>query len=206
MRMLSGGSHTTVSTVDSLLHSSSHSLSSSTSQGSVLGGNRQNKLATLGEDDELSNYDDSPVNLVTPHTSSGPSNSLSPLPHPHMDLILVISLPPPNSLPSTAQLKIRVIKATLDFLLASLGPKDRLSIVTFEVGVGGKVRKTPFLMAGKPHSRGRLEKFVDETGIRIEESRDDFLVRGSKEEKTDVVTAVNHGASFGDMLDVERID
>jgi len=196
MRMLSGGSHTTVSTLDSLLHSSSHSLSSSTSQGSVLGGNRQNKLATLGEDDELSNYDDS-VNLVTPHTSSGPSNSLSPLPHPHMDLILVISLPPPNSLPSTAQLKIRVIKATLDFLLASLGPKDRLSIVTFEVGVGGKVRKTPFLMAGRPHSRGRLEKFVDETGIRIEESKDDFIVRGSKEEKTDVVTAVNHGATFG---------
>jgi hypothetical protein len=154
---------------------------------------RQTKLAPLGEDDELSNYDDSSSNLVTPHTSSGPSNSLSPLPHPQMDLILVISLPPPNSLPSTAQLKIRVIKATLDFLVASLGPKDRLSVVTFEVGMGGNVRKTPFLMVGRPHSRARLEKFIDETGVKLDENKDEFLVRGSKEEKTDVVTAVNHG-------------
>jgi len=191
MRMLSGTSNTTISTVDSLLHSSGQSTaSSSTSPGSMV---RQNKLAPLGEDDELSNYDDSPTNLVTPHTSSGPSNSLSPLAHPQMDLILVISLPPPNSLPSTAQLKIRVIKATLDFLVASLGPKDRLSVVTFEVGVGGNVRKTPFLMVGRPHSRARLEKFIDETGVKFDESKDDFLIRGSKDEKTDVVTAVNHG-------------
>ncbi len=194
MRMLSGSTHTSVSTVDSLLHSSSRSstMSSSTSQGSTAGA-RQKRLAPLGEDDELGNFDDSPVSLVTPYTSSGPSNSLSPLPHPPMDLILVLSLPPPNSLPSTAQLKIRVIKATLDFLVASLGPKDRLSVVTFEVGTGGKVRKTPFLMLGKPQSRMRLEKFVDETGKRIEETRDEFLVGGPKEEKTDVVTAVNHG-------------
>jgi hypothetical protein len=192
MRMLSGTSHTTISTVDSLLHSSGRSTtSSSTSPGSLM--NRQNKLAPLGEDDELSNYDDSSTNLVTPHTSSGPSNSLSPLPHPQMDLILVISLPPPNSLPSTAQLKIRVIKATLDFLVASLGPKDRLSVVTYEVGMGGNVRKTPFLMVGRPQSRTRLEKFVDETGARLNENKDEFLIRGSKEEKTDVVTAVNHG-------------
>lgn len=197
MRMLSGSTHTSVSTVDSLLHSSSRSstMSSSTSQGSTAGA-RQTRLAPLGEDDELSNYDDSPVNLVTPYTSSGPSNSLSPLPHPPMDLILVLSLPPPNSLPSTAQLKIRVIKATLDFLVASLGPKDRLSLVTFEVGMGGKVRKTPFLLLGKPQSRARLEKFIDETGTRIEENRDEFLVGSSKDEKTDVVTAVNNGGIF----------
>ena len=192
MRMLSGTSHTTVSTVDSLLQSSSQSTtSSSTSPGSLMA--RQNRLAPLGEDDELSNYDDSASSLVTPHTSSGPSNSLSPLPHPQMDLLLVISLPPPNSLPSTAQLKFRVIKATLDFLVASLGPKDRLSVVTFEVGVGGNVRKTPFLMVGRPNSRTRLEKFISDTGVKLEENKDEFLVRGSKEEKTDVVTAVNHG-------------
>ncbi|KAF9530403.1 Pleckstrin homology domain-containing protein [Crepidotus variabilis] len=198
MRMLSGSTQTTVSTVDSLLNGSSRStMSSSTSHGSFTNGRHphQNKpnLATLGEDDELSNYDNSPVNMVTPHTSSGPSNSLAPLPHPPVDLILVISLPPPTSLPSTAQLKVRVIKATLDFLVASMGVKDRLSLVTFEVGVGGRVRKTPFLMAGRPQSRQRLEKFIDEIGSRFDEVKDEFLIRGSKDEKTDVVTAVNHG-------------
>ncbi|KAG5735198.1 Rho guanine nucleotide exchange factor scd1 [Termitomyces sp. T112] len=150
-----------------------------------------NKLTTLAEDDQLSAY--SPTSLVTPYTSSGPSNSLTPLPHPPLDLILVISIPPPSAVPSTAQLKIRVIRTTLDFMLASMAKKDRLSLVTFEVGPSGRVRKTPFLSPGKPQSRARLEKFIDETGNRMEEQLDEFLVRGSKEEKTDVVTAVNHG-------------
>ena len=195
MRMLSGSTQTTVSTVDSLLNSSRSTMSSSTSHNSGVMGHRQylsNKLAPLGEDAELSAYESS-TNFVTPHTSSGPSNSLSPLPHPALDLILVISLPPPTSLPSTAQLKVRVIKATLDFLIASLGPKDRLSLVTFEVGVGGRVRKCPFLSVSKAHSRQRLEKFVNELGLRFEESQDEFLVHGAKDEKSDVVTAVNNG-------------
>ncbi|TFK39782.1 Pleckstrin homology domain-containing protein [Crucibulum laeve] len=194
MRMLSGSTQTTVSTVDSILNGSSRStLSSSTSHGSLMPRHQmQNKLSTLGEDDELSNYD-SPTALVTPHTSAGPSNSLTPLPHPPIDLILIISLPPPTAVPSTAQLKVRVIKATLDFLVASLAQKDRLSLVTFEVGPAGRVRKTPFLSPGKTQSRQRLEKFVDEIGMKLDESQDEFLIRGSKDEKTDVVTAVNHG-------------
>ncbi|TFK73760.1 hypothetical protein BDN72DRAFT_893718 [Pluteus cervinus] len=216
-RMLSGGSTgTTMSSVDSLLNggSSARSLSSSTSLGSLRqphqqhphgmhhhqggqyhhNGNMPQKLSTLGEDDEYSSYDTPPppASLVTPYTSSGPSNSLTPLPHPPMDLIIVISIPPPSAPQSTAQLKIRVIRATFDFMIASLGSKDRLSLVTFEVGLPGRVRKTPFLSLGKAQSRGRLEKFVDELGMRMEESQDEFLVRG-KEEKTDVVTAVNHG-------------
>jgi hypothetical protein len=113
-----------------------------------------------------------------------------------MDLILVISVPPPNAQPSTAQLKIRVIKNTLDFVVGSLQPKDRLSIVTFEVGISGRVRKTPYLMAGRVNSKQRLTKFIDEIGSRAEDGQDEFLVRGSKEEKTDVVTAVNHGEAL----------
>jgi hypothetical protein len=150
---------------------------------------------------------------ITPHVATSASNSLQPLLHPALDLILVISVPPAsiNSpaysthlSPATAQLKVRVIKNTLDFVLGQLGPRDRLSLVTFEVGVGGKVRKTPFLSASKPMSRKRLENFID--GIHgPEEDRDDnpmgrkpeaddeFLVRNANEEKTDVVTAVNHG-------------
>ena len=197
MRMLSGSTQTTVSSVDSLLNSARSTMSSSTSQNSGMITQRHyssNKLAPLGEDDELNAYESS-TNLVSPHTSSGPSNSLSPLPHLALDLILVISLPPPTALPSTAQLKVRVIKATLDFLVASLGPKDRLSLVTFEVGVGGRVRKCPFLSVTKAQSRQRLEKFINELDAKIEANQDEFLVREAKEEKTDVVTAVNNGRS-----------
>jgi hypothetical protein len=155
----------------------------------------QNKLSPLGEDDEISTYESS-TGLVTPHLSSGPSNSLTPLPHPPLDLILVVSVPPPSAVPSTAALKVRVIKASLDFLLASLGTKDRLSLVTFEVGVEGRVRKTPFLCVGRTQSRARLAKFIDGIGVRNEGApliEDEFVVKGAKDEKTDVVTAVNHG-------------
>lgn len=198
MRMLSGSTQTTVSSVDSLLsptRSTRSTMSSSTSQNSGLIALRHyssNKLAPLGEDEELSAYESS-TNLVTPHTSSGPSNSLSPLPHPALDLIFVISLPPPTALPSTAQLKVRVIKATLDFLVASLGPKDRLSLVAFEVGVGGRVRRCPFLSVARAQSRQRLEKFINELDAKLEEHQDEFLVREANDEKTDVVTAVNNG-------------
>ena len=200
MRMLSGSTGTSTSTApSSLLHSSGRStLSSYTSQGSSVINpgfhNATGKLTPLQEDETLSHYSSGP--LYAPHMSAGPSNSLAPLPHPPLDLILVISIPPINSLPSTAALKLRVIKASLDFVIASLGPRDRLSFVTFEVGVAGAVRKTPFLSPGRPQSRERLSKFVDEIGFRPEGSQafeDEFAVRGSKDEKTDVVTAVNHG-------------
>ncbi|KAG8922763.1 hypothetical protein FRC00_007069 [Tulasnella sp. 408] len=146
-----------------------------------------------------------------PHTSTAtPSNSLPPLPHTSMDLILVISLPPPNSAPSTAALKLRVIKNALDFIVGSLGTRDRLSLVTFEVGVGGKIRKTPFLRIGRGMGRERLGRFVDQISfsghrriVEEDEGDDDernggangdeeFLVRTGKDEKTDVVTGVNH--------------
>jgi hypothetical protein len=205
-RLLNGSPGTTVSTVDSLLNGSSRSTaSSSTSNGSNASQQMQNKLAVLGEDDEVSNYD-SPLNLVTPYMSSGPSNSLKPLPHPPLDLILVLSIPPPSATPSTATLKLRVIKTSLDFILASLGTKDRLSLVSYEVGVGGKVRKTPFLSIGKTQSRARLSKFVDMLGIGGEGVQDEFQVRVPKEEKTDVVTAVNHGSSHSALLSkVQRV-
>ncbi|ESK96489.1 von willebrand ring finger domain-containing protein [Moniliophthora roreri MCA 2997] len=205
MRMLSGSTATTVSSAtDSLLNGSSRStMSSSTSHGSMHQGHQRqhlhHKLSTLGEDDEMSGYD-SP-SLVTPYTSSGPSNSLTPLPHPPMDLIMVVSLPPPTAAPSTAQLKVRVIRTTLDFIVASLGQRDRISLVTFEVGIGGRVRKTPFLMPSKAQSRARLEKFISELGVRRNDDEggtgqqgghDEFSVRVNKDEKTDVVTAVNH--------------
>ncbi|KAF8141546.1 Pleckstrin homology domain-containing protein [Boletus edulis] len=164
-RMLSGSTaSTTPSTVDSLLQASIRStLSSTTSQGSVLQRSMQNKLQTLSEEDAMLRYDTQPSGIVTPHV--------------------------------TADLKIRVIKTSLDFILASFGTKDRLSLVTFEVGAGGRVRKTPYLCPGRAYSKNRLQKFIDEIG-RSDNNHimeDEFLVRASKDEKTDVVTAVNHG-------------
>ena len=203
-RMLSGSTRTSASTAESsLLHGSGRStLSSYTSHGgSVMNhgyhSGATGKLTPLQEDETPSHYSSGP--LYAPHMSAGPSNSLTPLPHPPLDLILVISLPTVHALPSTAALKLRVIKTSLDFILASLGPRDRLSFVTFEVGVAGAVRKTPFLSPGRTQSRARLGKFIDEIGFRPEDGQpfeDEFIVRGSKEEKTDVVTAVNHGMSI----------
>ena len=81
---------------------------------------------------------------------------------------------PPN-------LKVRVIKP----LLTSLCP----SLVAFEVGVGGRVRRCPFLSVTKAQSRQRLEKFINELDAKLEEHQDEFLVREANDEKTDVVTA-----------------
>lgn len=193
-RMLSGstGSDVTSQTDSLLAHGSSRStLSSSTSHGSRQAAH--SKLATQHE--EFSSQHTHSPGLVSPHLSAGPSNSLPSLPHTSLDLILVVSLPPPTASQSTAALKHRVIKTALDFIIASLGPKDRLSLVTFEVGLGGRVRKTPFLCAGRPQGHLRLAKFVEGIGGGRDDSggEDEFLVRTAKEEKTDVVTAVNHG-------------
>ncbi|KAH7097051.1 Pleckstrin homology domain-containing protein [Auriculariales sp. MPI-PUGE-AT-0066] len=129
----------------------------------------------------------------------GDAGAQEPLPHAPLDLILVLSLPPSRS--GSGDLKLRVIRSSLDFVVANMGRRDRLSLVTFEVGAGaaGRVRKTPFLVAGRAQGRARLQRFIDSMGEEIVEghnhgpNRDEFAVRGSKDEKTDVVTAVNHG-------------
>lgn len=144
-------------------------------------------------------------NFITPHISNGPSNSLPPIPHTSFDLILVLSLPPPNASPSTAALKHRVIMSSLDFIIASLGGRDRLSVVTFEAGIGGRVRRTPFLCPGRPQGLVRLKRFVEGIGVPppitshgfdtappAAANEDEFLIRTPRDEKTDVVTAVNH--------------
>ncbi|KZT39391.1 hypothetical protein SISSUDRAFT_984899 [Sistotremastrum suecicum HHB10207 ss-3] len=210
-RMLSGSSQGTdftrssVSAADSILATGSprDTVSSSTSQNSGPYSIANGRLAKMPEEPEdgasmhSRDYQGHPsppvVSLVTPHITSGPSNSLPALPHPAMDVILIISLPPPNATRSTADLKLRVIKTSLDFILASLGGNDRLSIVTFEVGMGGRVRKTPFLRVGRGQGGARLAAFVSTIGESYEEGREDvFAIRTGKDEKTDVVTAVNH--------------
>jgi hypothetical protein len=140
------------------------------------------------------------THLVAPHVTNGPSNNLPALQHSPLDILLILSVPPPSAPRSTAGLKIRVLKTTLDFVLASLGDRDRISVVTFEIGIGGRVRKTPFL---RTNGEGglRLARFVDSIGEYYDENspggpgspRDEWEVKTGKDEKTDVVTAVNHG-------------
>jgi hypothetical protein len=211
-RMLSGSTGTTSNSdsssvgPDSLIGAGTRSpASSSTSPGmhpsNVYGaGGYQagTRLAKIPSEEQLGHYTPTENRTVTPHVATGRSNNLTPLVHTPLDLILVISVPPPSAVPATAALKVRVIKTTFDFVLAQLGAKDRLSLVTFEVGVGGRVRKTPFLSLGKATSRTRLQGFIDRISIPGQphpDGMDEFLVRNAAgpEEKTDVVTAVNHG-------------
>ncbi|KAF8329534.1 Pleckstrin homology domain-containing protein [Cantharellus anzutake] len=185
-RILSIGSVDTVSSrltsQDSVFGSSQRStLSSSTTASS-----RQN-----GPLHHYSSYHQPPLPTVVPHYSAGTSNSLSPVSHTPLDLICVISLPPPTSNASTASLKLRVIRNTLDFVLTTLGSKDRLSLVTFEFGPQGRIRKTPFLCPGRAQSKNRLVRFIETLDKR--DADDEFLVPPGKDEKADVVTAVNHG-------------
>ncbi|KDQ13047.1 hypothetical protein BOTBODRAFT_33922 [Botryobasidium botryosum FD-172 SS1] len=216
-RALSGVSHDTNSTgtsnPDSLLGgaSSGRSTMSSAVSGVITTAQYLKKLGSDGEvlppqqiqspppqPTYMSPPMPGPSTTVTPHIASSPSNSLTPIPHTPLDLIVVISLPHPQANAATSALKIRVIKDTLDFLIASLASKDRLSLVTFQVGAGGRVRKTPFLSVGRHQSRTRLMRFVDLTATEGMNGRgdetplaDEFLVRG-KEDKIDVVTAVNY--------------
>ncbi|QRV89313.1 von willebrand and RING finger protein [Ceratobasidium sp. AG-Ba] len=175
---------------DSILHSGQRSTVSSSSSGNAFN-------ARSPEPPQQHYLGPSPH--VSPHVSTGPSNTLPPLPHAPMDLIAVVSLPPPNAHASTAQLKLRVIRTTLDFLVASLGSRDRLAFVTFQAGKNGRVRKTPFLSLAKPGSVARLSGFIESMAAHnassenFNDGQDEFWVKNGKDEIVDVVTAVNHG-------------
>lgn len=198
-RILSVASGETTSTQvtshDSLLGSSQRStISSATTSSATTFSRSSNGKYAPSEPDHPHphpSYHQSPLPVVTPHYPTGASNSLNPVSHTPLDLICVISVPPSTANASTAALKIRVIKTTLDFVIASMGARDRLSLVTFEVGPQGRVRKTPFLSVGRSQSQKRLSLFVETLADR--KDNDEFLVHSTKEEKTDVVTAVNHG-------------
>ena len=212
-RMLSGSTTGSDSSQPDSLGMNGRSIASSNTSGvGGYGGGYGSSLSNIGGEEHLG-YPGSPAAMgmesrtITSHVGASSSNSLHPLSHPALDLILVISVPPSSSSaqaysthlsPATAQLKVRVIRNTLNFVLAQLGQRDRLSLVTFEVGAGGRVRKSPFLCTGKAASKKRLERFINwivgpEDPPRGHDYDDEFLVRNANEEKTDVVTAVNHG-------------
>ena len=144
-------------------------------------------------------------------SSSEPSSS-SPIfgsssPHTPIDLLLILSLSSPSTSSSATALRTRVIRSSLAFIMSTLGPRDRLSVVTYENGPGGVIRKTPFLAVGR-EGRGKwrmlemLETIGGEQQVQQEDSDDEsggggrgFVVPLHRDEKADVVSAVNVGES-----------
>lgn len=150
---------------------------------------------------------DSPVRTPTnENTWTSGSNTLAPsetiplLPiHTPLDLLIVCSVPPISSPSASSALKIRLIKAAIEHVCSMLGAYDRLSIVTYEHGTGGSVRRTPFLSPGRTEGRNRLQMFLATLGSTATKNMqggmdsDDFVVSLDNETKIDMVTGVNYG-------------
>jgi hypothetical protein len=112
-----------------------------------------------------------------------------------IDLMLILSVPSAAS-SSSFDLKLRLIKSTLEFIIANVGPRARISVVTYSAGEGtkGVLRKTPFLHVGKRESRARLGKVVEELGQEEGDEDGAWSMIDHKEDRVNVVTAVNLGA------------
>ncbi|SJX64779.1 related to CDC24-Guanine nucleotide exchange factor (GEF or GDP-release factor) [Sporisorium reilianum f. sp. reilianum] len=128
----------------------------------------------------------------------------SMLPHTPIDLVLMISVPSvlpehvSGSISSSAALKLRLIRSSLDFVVHNLGPNDRISIVAFTVGIDGEVKRTGLLNPHREASRQLLQEFIQNIGRPWDtQDADPFSVDlsqlGGSSERIDSVTAVNVG-------------
>lgn len=146
------------------------------------------------------------------HDPSKPPPEL--LPHTPIDLVLMISVPsviqpantggkqPINSagsaVSSSAALKLRLIRSSLEFIVSHLGPRDRIALIAYSVGVDGEVRRTALLNPSKDHSRNKLKNFIEGIGkpwdgVSEDPFREDLAKLGGASDRTDTVTAVNVG-------------
>ncbi|GAA5922586.1 VWA and PH domain-containing RING finger protein [Sporobolomyces koalae] len=103
-----------------------------------------------------------------------------------LDLMLILSVP--SSGPTS--LKIGILRNSLEFVTAHVGPRTRISLVLYTAGEGprGVLRKTPFLAVGKPESKARLEQAIAEIG---NEGGASASMVNHHEERVNVVTACN---------------
>ncbi|KAI5477053.1 von Willebrand RING finger domain-containing protein [Pseudohyphozyma bogoriensis] len=101
-----------------------------------------------------------------------------------LDLMLILSVPTSG----LNNLKLSIIRNTLDFLVHNSGPRTRLSLVTYSVGDGlrGSLHKTPFIALGTEEGRARFNAVIDEIG-----SDGEGVLMEHKEDRVSVVTAVN---------------
>jgi hypothetical protein len=139
--------------------------------------------------------------------SGGLDPSMPPpklLPHPPLDLVLMVSVPvvlqkDTTGVSSSAALKLRLIRSTLEFVSSHMGPSDRLAVVTYSSGAEGDVRKTGLLsITARERSRAKLQDFIESIGKAWDEDEDDPYrvdseTLGGASERTDTVTALNVG-------------
>lgn len=110
--------------------------------------------------------------------------------HTPIDLVIAVSTVPlqPGARLGPKQLTLR---SALQCALACIGPRDRIALVSTELGLNGVVRRTPLLNATHHDSRLRLENFVDMLCLgRLD--NDEFEVQSKLDERPDVATAVNY--------------
>ncbi|UZJ54962.1 hypothetical protein CBS101457_004282 [Exobasidium rhododendri] len=131
------------------------------------------------------------------------------LPHAPLDLVIMVSIPSTigatttsksNALStsSSAALKLRLIRSTLDFVVNHLGSNDRIALVAFSAGLDGLVRRTSLLNPCKAQSKGRLEQFIETIGVPWQGGGPDPFLEdidrlGGSSDRTDTITAVNIG-------------
>lgn len=148
---------------------------------SATGANWINTPSTSGFSNQLS----PPVGSI--HSSLGDAAYMKPLGSMHapVDLVVVMSLAS-----NTNGIKLKVMRQSLGFILATLGPRDRVSFVSAQPSTPPIVRKTPLLNPTKVASRERLESFIDGMGAgRIED--DEFEVELGPEDRGDIVNGMN---------------
>lgn len=137
-------------------------------------------------------YNDSPPDQTYPSLYRQPSGNLSisnrevMRSYTPLDLMLILSVPSTGA----TELKLNILKSTLDFLINNVGPRTRISLVTFSTGEGirGSLHKTPFIAVGTQEGRSRLDNIVRALGSPDSDSAG--LVE-HKEERVHVVTAIN---------------
>lgn len=113
--------------------------------------------------------------------------------HTPLDLVVVLSMRDykvNKAAPERLDLRLKVMRQSLMFILATLGPRDRVSFVSAQATNPPVVRKTPLLNPTKATSRARLESFIDTMGLgRLEDDENEVEI--SSEDRGDVVSAMN---------------
>lgn len=119
-----------------------------------------------------------------------PLDHLAPRQFTPLDLMLIVSVPSAQSLGPTS-LKLGIVRNSLEFVVAHVGPRTRVSLVAYTTGEGprGALLQTPFLAVGKAESRARLERAIAELGTTATPAEAAMVEH--VEERVNVVTACN---------------
>lgn len=119
--------------------------------------------------------------------------------HTPIDLVIVCSAGP-----SMQGLKLRLLKDALRFIFHQMGPRDRVSLVTFGSAAGMRtldsanghanaVRRTPLLTAARPDNLKTLERVLEDISISTSVSAATAMPGMNVGNRVDVLGGVNLG-------------